>query len=103
MAVVAQAAGVVPVSRLPVSEMPAQVAAVPVAVIVHGDVVTVVVVVVMSMHVVVSEMLETVAEKSMTDEAVTEGVRAAAAFGRDIDLGKREREYTGRNGGDQLC
>jgi hypothetical protein len=99
MAVVAKAAGVVPVSRLPVPEMPAQVAAVPVAVIVHGDVVTVVVVVVMSMHVVASEMLETVAEKSMTDEAV----RAAAAFGRDVDLGKREREYTGRNGGDQLC
>jgi len=102
MAVVAKAAGVVPVSRLPVPEMPAQVAAVPVTVIVHGEVVTVVVVVVMPMHVVMSEMLETVAEKSMTNESMTETVRATAAFGRRVDLGKREREYTGRNGGDQL-
>jgi hypothetical protein len=95
VSVIAEAAGVVPMSRLPMPEMAAEMVTVP-TVVMHGEVVAVVMAIMMPMHIVMAEMIEAVTEKSVAE------AMPAAAFGGSVDLSQRDCEQTGRNGGDYL-
>jgi len=104
--VIAEAARVVPMTGLPMSEMTAELVPVPMVIAMHGEVMPIVMVIVLPMHIVMAEMIESMAVKSMAvksmaEKAVAEAVRAAA-FGCSVDLRQRESEQTSRSSGDQF-
>jgi len=76
--VLAEAARVVPMTGLPMSEMTAELVPVPMVIAMHGEVMPIVMVIVMPMHIVMAEMIEAVSEKSMAVKSMAEAVRAAA-------------------------
>jgi len=106
VSVLAEAARVVPMTGLPVPEMAAELVPVPMVIAMHGEVMPIVMVIVLPMHIVMAEMIESMAVKSMAvksmaEKAVAEAVRAAA-FGCSVDLRQRESEQTSRSSGDQF-
>jgi len=78
VSVIAEAARVVPMTGLPMSEMTAELVPVPMVIAMHGEVMPIVMVIVMPMHIVMAEMIEAVSEKSMAVKSMAEAVRAAA-------------------------
>jgi hypothetical protein len=99
-----EAAGVVPMTGLPVPEMATQMAAVPVIKTMHRKLVIMEVV----MRVVMSEMMQAVTKEPMSEEPVTDesmaetAVETTETMRHGVDLSKGDAEEAGRDDGDRF-